>query len=61
MKRQVYNPFSLIMHIITIATMNCHGQTKFDLAKQLSIQSFLITNKIDILLCQETKIEESCF
>ena len=50
-----------IMNTLTIATMNCHGQTKFDTAKQLYIQNFLSSHKIDVLLCQETKIEENTF
>ena len=52
-------PFTnFIMYILTIATMNCHGQSKLEIPKQLFIQNFILTNKIDILLCQETKIEE---
>ena len=49
------------MYSITIATMNCHGQSKLEIPKQLFIQNFLLTNKVDILLCQETKILENTF
>merc|ERR1712126_10814 len=49
------------MNTITIATMNCHGQTKLDILKQLYIQNFLSSYKIDVLLCQETKIEDNTF
>ena len=54
-------PYLIIMAILTIATMNCHGQTKFNTSKQLFIQNFLKIYNIDILLCQETKIEEGNF
>ena len=41
--------------------MNCHGQTKLELPKQLYIQNYLLTNNVDILLCQETRLEEQTF
>ena len=41
--------------------MNCHGQTKLDTGKQLYIQISLSSHKIDVLLCQETRIEENTF
>ena len=41
--------------------MNCHGQSKLEIPKQLFIQNFMISNKIDILLCQETKIDDNTF
>ena len=41
--------------------MNCHGQTKMMLAKQLFIQNHLKINKIDILLCQETYVDNETF
>ena len=50
-----------MMHILTIASMNCHGQSKLEAPKQLYIQNFLLTNKIDVLLCQETKIDDNTF
>ena len=49
------------MHTLTIASMNCHGQTKLEVPKQMYIQNFLLTNKIDILLCQETRIDDRTF
>ena len=49
------------MNTLTITTMNCHGQTKFDTAKQLYIQIFVSSHKIDVLLSQGTKIEENSF
>ena len=41
--------------------MNCHGQSKLEVPKQLYIQNYLLTNKVDILLCQETKIDDNTF
>ena len=41
--------------------MNCHGQSKLEAPKQLYIQNFLLTNKIDVLLCQETRIDDNNF
>ena len=56
-----FDRIMLTMHLVTIAIMNCHGQLKLNLSNQLFIQKFLFSNNIDILLCQETKIEEECF
>ena len=50
-----------MMYSLTVASMNCHGQTKLEVPKQLFIQNFLLTNKIDILMCQETRIEDQTF
>ena len=50
-----------MMHSLTVASMNCHGQTKLEVPKQLFIQNFLLTNKIDILMCQETRIDDRTF
>ena len=47
------------MAVLTIATMNWHGQTKFTNAKQYFIQDFLKLHKIEVLVCQETRIKES--
>ena len=44
-----------------MGSMNCQGHTKLTLSKQLYIQNFLQVNQIDILLCQETKIENDSF
>ena len=41
--------------------MNCQGQTKFTLAKQLFIQNHLKHNIIGILLCQETRVDNDIF
>ena len=49
------------MNYIKASTMNCQGQTKLMLAKQLFIQNHVKNNNIDVLLCQETRIEEGCF
>ena len=43
---------------INIAFINCVGQTKFLLPKQLEIQSYVQTHKIDILHLQECMIDE---
>ena len=49
------------MHSIEASTMNHQGQTKLLLAKQLFIQNFLKNNKIDVLLCQKTHVENETF
>ena len=41
--------------------MNCQGQTKLKLPKQLFIQNHLKTNIIDVLLCQETQVDNNIF
>ena len=46
---------------ITIAYMNVRGQTGLDIAKQLQIENFLKSFKIDILNCQEINILEDSF
>ena len=46
---------------INIAFMNVRGQTGLDFAKQLQIENFLKTYKIDILNCQEINIIEDSF
>ena len=51
----------LIMYTLTIAYMNCYGQSKLEVPKLLYIQNFLLTNKMDVLLCQETKIDANTF
>ena len=50
-----------MMYSLTVASMNCHGQTKLEVPKQLHIQNFLLTNGIDILMCQETRIDDRTF
>ena len=46
---------------ITIAYMNIRGQTGLDISKQVQIEHFLKTFKIDILNCQEINITEDSF
>ena len=46
---------------ITIAYMNVHGQTGLDTAKQLQIEYFLKSYKVDILHCQEINISQDTF
>ena len=41
---------------LVVAYLNCHGQTGLDLPKQLQIEEFLRSYKIDILHLQETFI-----
>merc|ERR1711895_371851 len=53
--------FFVMMYSLTVASMNCHGQSKLEVPKQLYIQNFLLTNRIDILMCQETKIDDRTF
>ena len=50
-----------MMYSLTVASMNCHGQSKIEVPKQLYIQNFLLTNRIDILMCQETRIDDLTF
>ena len=46
---------------IVIAYINCVGQTKLPISKQLEIQSFVCSNKIDILHLQECRIDDDSF
>ena len=46
---------------LTIAYMNIRGQTGLDISKQLQIEHFIKTYKIDILNCQEINILEGSF
>ena len=46
---------------IIVAYINCVGQSKFPISKQLEIQSYVCTNKIDILHLQECRIDEDSF
>ena len=46
---------------LTIAFINCVGQSKFSFPKQLEIQSYLRSHKIDILHLQECMIDEDSF
>ena len=38
---------------LNIAYMNVHGQSGLELSKELQIENFIKTYKIDILNCQE--------
>ena len=46
---------------LKIGTLNCQGQTKIPLAKQLQIKKHLMLYNLDILLCQETYLDEEAF
>ena len=46
---------------INIAYINCYGKSKFLIDKQLEIQSYVCTNKLDIIHLQECRIEEDTF
>ena len=46
---------------LTIAYMNIRGQTGLDISKQLQIEHFTKSYKIDILNCQEINIIEDSF
>ena len=49
------------MKQLRIISLNCRGQTKLTLPKQLQIQDLLIRYNIDILMCQETAIDNETF
>ena len=46
---------------INIAYINCYGQSKFPISKQLEIQSYVCQNKLDIVHLQECMIDEDSF
>ena len=46
---------------INIAYINCYGQSKFPVSKQLEIQSFICQHKLDIIHLQKSKIDEDSF
>ena len=46
---------------IVVAYMNCVGHTRLPVSKQLEIQSFVCTNRVDILHMQECKMDEDSF
>ena len=48
-------------NFIKIAYMNIHGQTGLDDCKQVQIENFIKSYKIDILNCQEINIDEDSF
>ena len=47
--------------VITVAYLNCRGQTGFTISKQLQIEKFLQNHEIDILHLQESRIEDDTF
>ena len=47
--------------VVTVAYLNCRGQTGFNLSKQLQIETYLQNFNIDILHLQESRIEEDTF
>ena len=46
---------------LNIAYINCYGQSKFPIHKQLEIQSLICQNSLDIIHLQETKIDQDSF
>ena len=48
-------------NFITVAYMNIWAQTGLDLAKQVQIERFISSYKIDILHCQEINIDQNSF
>ena len=46
---------------INVAFINCVGQTRFALSKQLEIQNYMRSHNIDILHLQECKIDDESF
>ena len=44
---------------VTIGFINCVGQSKFPLSKQLEIENHVRSHKIDILHLQEIMIDEA--
>ena len=47
--------------VITVAFINCVGQSRFPISKQLEIQSFVCSNNIDILHMQECRMDDDTF
>ena len=47
--------------ILTVAYLNCRGQTGFNVSKQLQIENYLQAHNIDILHLQECKIDDETF
>ena len=55
------NNFQTTEKTIEIAYLNCVGQTKFTIAKQLEIQNYICEQNLDILHLQECMIESDTF
>ena len=49
------------MAVLKVSSLNCQGQSKLTLAKQLFIQNILQVKKYDILCLQETFMEDDVF
>ena len=49
------------MEHIKVLSLNCRGQTRFSVSKQQQIQDIVKTHHIDILLCQETSLDQDSF
>ena len=48
-------------NILRIAFLNIKGQTGLNKAKQVQIEDFMKTNRIDIMNLQESNIEDKTF
>ena len=46
---------------LTIAFMNIRGQTGLNISKQIQIENFIKSYKVDILNCQEINISDETF
>ena len=46
---------------ITVATLNCRGQTRLTVQKQLAIQDFIKSYNIDVIFLQETNFNKETF
>ena len=46
---------------LSIGFINCVGQSKFNLRKQLEIQNYVKSQHLDIVHLQEVKIDSDCF
>ena len=46
---------------LNVAYINCYGQSKFPISKQLKIQSFICQNNLDIIHLQEIKVDQDSF
>ena len=49
------------MAALKIGSLNCQGQSKMTVSKQLWIQHLLRLYNFDILCCQETFLEDDTF
>ena len=49
------------MKVLNVTTINCRGQTRFNVSKQLQVQDFIVNHRIDIALLQETNFNTETF